>query len=175
MSAEDPLIPLRRAKGGHFDNDSTGFAARKLVWIPDIQEAQDGTKSNAGFVRASLKSQDGDKVVVVQEGNNRTHNLTDVSPVAALFTAMGLCGGRASTTPESARRSICGRGGSPARYCRITGVLKPYICRSIACSRPRASPPVPSSLAIGGTRLVHPPGGHREGEPTQVRPVRGHG
>lgn len=93
MSAEDPLIPLRRAKGGHFDNDSTGFAARKLVWIPDIQEAQDGTKSNAGFVRASLKSQDGDKVVVVQEGNNRTHNLTDVSPVAALFTAMGLCGG----------------------------------------------------------------------------------
>ena len=85
MSAEDPLIPLRRAKGGHFDNDSTGFAARKLVWIPDVQEAQDGTKSNVGFVRASLKSQDGDKVVVVQEGNNRTHNLTDVSSAAAPF------------------------------------------------------------------------------------------
>lgn len=77
MSAEDPLIPLRRVKGGNIDNDSTGFAARKLVWIPDVQEAQDGTKSNVGFVRASLKSQDGDKVVVVQEGNNRTHNLTD--------------------------------------------------------------------------------------------------
>ena len=55
MSAEDPLIPLRRVKGGNIDNDSTGFAARKLVWIPDVQEAQDGTKSNVGAFADRLR------------------------------------------------------------------------------------------------------------------------
>jgi len=74
--AEDPLIPLRRAKGALFDEDSTGFAAKRLVWIPD-------NEGSTGFVRGSIKSEDGDNVTVEQDGNKMKHTLprADISKV----------------------------------------------------------------------------------------------
>eukprot|EP00040_Diaphanoeca_grandis_P003989 m.26625 g.26625 ORF g.26625 m.26625 type:complete len:1353 (+) comp15482_c0_seq1:117-4175(+) len=73
---EDPLIPLRRAKGALFDEDSTGFAAKRLVWFPD-------TQGSTGFVRGSIKKEEGDKVIVEQDGNKQSHTLsqTDISKV----------------------------------------------------------------------------------------------
>lgn len=52
-----------------YDEDSTGFASRKLVWFKDQEGKQ-------GFVQGSIVKEDGDTVVVEQEGNHRRHTLT---------------------------------------------------------------------------------------------------
>ena len=67
-----PTVPLqlKRAKGGMYDEDSTGFAAKKLVWFRDTEGA-------SGFCRGSVKSVAGDKVTLEQEGNHRQHTVLE--------------------------------------------------------------------------------------------------
>eukprot|EP00035_Acanthoeca_spectabilis_P020591 m.433685 g.433685 ORF g.433685 m.433685 type:complete len:1351 (-) comp17608_c0_seq1:6494-10546(-) len=69
--AEDPLIPLTRVKGGVFDEDSTGFAAKKLVWFRD-------TDGGAGFCRGSIIETKGEKVVIEQEGNHQKREFNEI-------------------------------------------------------------------------------------------------
>eukprot|EP00038_Savillea_parva_P006148 m.161964 g.161964 ORF g.161964 m.161964 type:complete len:1355 (+) comp12131_c0_seq1:60-4124(+) len=71
MATEDALIPLKRVKGGGLNEDSTGFASKKLVWFRDA----DGS---SGFCRGSVKETNGTKVTVEQEGNHRRHELNEM-------------------------------------------------------------------------------------------------
>eukprot|EP00039_Didymoeca_costata_P018541 m.333902 g.333902 ORF g.333902 m.333902 type:complete len:1372 (+) comp17243_c0_seq1:84-4199(+) len=62
------LAPLSKAKTTANADDSTGFASRRLVWVPDDKE---------GYVRGAVKSQDGDKLTVEQDGNKRLIEISE--------------------------------------------------------------------------------------------------
>lgn len=64
--SDSVLAPLQKAKVSA--DDSTGFAAQKLVWVPDDKE---------GYVRARIKSQEGDNLTVEQDGNSRVMTISE--------------------------------------------------------------------------------------------------
>lgn len=73
------LAPLSKAKTTANADDSTGFASRRLVWVPDDKEGSVfifrycsmGNENVFRYVRGAVKSQDGDKLTVEQDGNKR--------------------------------------------------------------------------------------------------------